>query len=306
MLRFVTFHMYCKTTLWTESSLKRVLSNIWNREVASCWWITTAAVHNHPSICLDEVPAQKSLGSDLRMHAQGLWRAAIYNPLRWAGMAYNLTASKAGTCLNSCSGHGRCTSNGVCICEGPWSGGDCSVDLVRPALLGGLETTHHHVGHCTCVGYAICLAICDQVIAVYYLRKDWAVSSTDSHSLLHLCPLQLVSAVRHYQDSNQYGCFPIQQTLIAFSATLLNYTKSSYDCYCCSRTEEDVNSPIVCTCNVVVTNYRENATMLARARVLREAVEIVRDTCLSQSHSRPSLSAICYWTQEVRNISCLL
>ena len=43
-------------------------------------------------------------------------------------IAYNLTATKQGHCLNGCSAHGACTEDGVCQCTGNWAGGDCSVD----------------------------------------------------------------------------------------------------------------------------------------------------------------------------------
>ena len=58
---------------------------------------------------------------------QGLWRAAMYNPMRAYQMAFNLTVSKHATCLNNCSSHGKCSEDGVCVCTGNWQGGDCSV-----------------------------------------------------------------------------------------------------------------------------------------------------------------------------------
>lgn len=58
---------------------------------------------------------------------QGVWRAAIYNPMRIYKLSYNLTASKEAHCLNGCNGHGTCSEDAVCHCEDNWTGGDCSV-----------------------------------------------------------------------------------------------------------------------------------------------------------------------------------
>lgn len=60
--------------------------------------------------------------------AQGLWRVAIYNPMRMYQVGYNLTALKIAHCLNECSGHGQCDHTGTCHCDPNWAGGDCSVN----------------------------------------------------------------------------------------------------------------------------------------------------------------------------------
>ncbi len=60
-------------------------------------------------------------------HAQGVWRAAIYNPMRIYKLGYNLTTTKEGRCLNNCTGHGTCSDDAICHCHDNWTGGDCSV-----------------------------------------------------------------------------------------------------------------------------------------------------------------------------------
>jgi hypothetical protein len=48
---------------------------------------------------------------------QGVWRAAIHNPMRIYKVAYNLTTIKVARCLNNCSGHGDCSEDAVCHCH---------------------------------------------------------------------------------------------------------------------------------------------------------------------------------------------
>ncbi len=57
-----------------------------------------------------------------------LLQLAVYNPMRQYRIAYNLTISKEGRCLNNCTGpsHGTCNSDGVCECAVRRGGGDCS------------------------------------------------------------------------------------------------------------------------------------------------------------------------------------
>ena len=71
---------------------------------------------------------------------QGLWRLAIYNPMRPYRIGYSLTAVKLAHCLNDCSGHGTCDSNGNCQCDSNWAGGDCSVNQAGSG--GCQEGTH--------------------------------------------------------------------------------------------------------------------------------------------------------------------
>lgn len=56
--------------------------------------------------------------------------------MRLYQIGYTLTAVKIAHCLNDCSGHGQCDSNGTCQCDGSWAGGDCSVNKE-----GGCEVT---------------------------------------------------------------------------------------------------------------------------------------------------------------------
>ena len=58
---------------------------------------------------------------------QGVWRAAIYNPMRIYKLGYNLTTTKEGRCLNNCTSHGSCSDDAICHCHDNWTGGDCSV-----------------------------------------------------------------------------------------------------------------------------------------------------------------------------------
>ncbi|KAK9843435.1 hypothetical protein WJX81_002486 [Elliptochloris bilobata] len=72
---------------------------------------------------------------------QGLWRAAIYNPMHIYKVSYNLTVSRSAACLNNCSQHGTCTADGLCHCEGDWTGGDCSVSLAHHCAQGTRRAT---------------------------------------------------------------------------------------------------------------------------------------------------------------------
>ena len=69
---------------------------------------------------------------------QGFWRIAIYNPMLVHQIGYNLTAVKVAECLNECSGHGQCDSNGACHCDANWAGGDCSVNKNDDCQVGAL------------------------------------------------------------------------------------------------------------------------------------------------------------------------
>ena len=75
------------------------------------------------------------------MSAQGLWRVAIYNPMRLYQIGYNLTAIKLAHCLNGCNGHGECDSDGTCRCYDNWAGGDCSVNQKGGCQAGTHKST---------------------------------------------------------------------------------------------------------------------------------------------------------------------
>ena len=69
----------------------------------------------------------------VRGAGQGLWRAAIYNPMHIYKISYNLTVSRAAACLNNCSQHGTCSADGLCHCQGDWC---CPLrPLAMPATL---------------------------------------------------------------------------------------------------------------------------------------------------------------------------
>ncbi|DBB04188.1 hypothetical protein WJX77_010421 [Trebouxia sp. C0004] len=87
---------------------------------------------------------------------EGLWRIAIYNPMRLYQIGYKLTAVKLAHCLNDCSGHGSCDDDGTCQCNSNWAGGDCSVNQAGGG--GCQEGSHqstampgkHATGYSTC------------------------------------------------------------------------------------------------------------------------------------------------------------
>lgn len=41
-------------------------------------------------------------------------------------LLFNITVQSLGTCLNDCSGQGRCSVTGTCHCESGFFGSDCS------------------------------------------------------------------------------------------------------------------------------------------------------------------------------------
>ncbi|EIE26855.1 hypothetical protein COCSUDRAFT_39831 [Coccomyxa subellipsoidea C-169] len=92
---------------------------------------------------------------------QGVWRAAIYNPMRIYKLAYNLTTVKEGRCLNNCTGHGTCSDDAVCHCLDNWTGGDCSVyarggscspGSRKPTLIPEAHGTCWHECRCDAAG----------------------------------------------------------------------------------------------------------------------------------------------------------
>jgi len=74
-----------------------------------------------------------------QLEGQHEWKAAVYNPLPSLPLNYTLSVEKVGRCLNECSGHGDCSSDGLCECSTGWGGGDCSVELP-----GGSKRKSHH------------------------------------------------------------------------------------------------------------------------------------------------------------------
>ena len=102
---------------------------------------------------------------------QGLWRIAIYNPMLVHQIGYNLTAFKVAHCLNNCSGHGQCDSNGVCQCDGNWAGGDCSVNKDGDCQVCALQQMWLHT-HCHL--QTVIIVKCPHVVAVVQHMK-WHV-----------------------------------------------------------------------------------------------------------------------------------
>ncbi len=82
----------------------------------------------HTAATLNPFSASGCLSTMFVFCFQGLWRIAIYNPMRLYQIGYQLTAVKLGNCLNDCSNHGLCNSDGLCDCSDNWIGGDCSVN----------------------------------------------------------------------------------------------------------------------------------------------------------------------------------
>lgn len=60
--------------------------------------------------------------------------AGVYG---YTGCSFAIAAYVAGggtsACPNGCTGHGSCTSQGVCNCQSGWSGVDCSISLSQLA-----------------------------------------------------------------------------------------------------------------------------------------------------------------------------
>jgi hypothetical protein len=70
------------------------------------------------------------------------WTLAVFNPVRNTGIGYNLTLHKIPKCFNNCCGHGECSEDGVCLCDGNYAGGDCSVEIQS----GGDDEKKKHSG----------------------------------------------------------------------------------------------------------------------------------------------------------------
>ena len=99
------------------------------KKLVACWAggsakLKTLKASNMDVPCLrmhSSVPrGARSMCAESVHGCQGLWRAAIYNPMHIYKISYNLTVSRTAACLNNCSQHGTCTADGLCHCEGDW------------------------------------------------------------------------------------------------------------------------------------------------------------------------------------------
>uniref|UniRef100_A0A1D1ZTQ2 EGF-like domain-containing protein n=1 Tax=Auxenochlorella protothecoides TaxID=3075 RepID=A0A1D1ZTQ2_AUXPR len=86
----------------------------------------TAEAYTH-KLVLEEQNVTRTLTLCPTQLVKGEWALAVYNPLRGFQVGFSLTLERQGHCLNGCSGHGKCSEEGVCRCEPDWQGGDCSV-----------------------------------------------------------------------------------------------------------------------------------------------------------------------------------
>ena len=82
---------------------------------------TPATTHIH--LALNRPHDQFSDASKHKPQAQhavqGIWRVAVYNPMRTYPLAFNLTVAKHANCLNNCSSHGACSEVSDSLCAPP-------------------------------------------------------------------------------------------------------------------------------------------------------------------------------------------
>lgn len=115
----------------------------------------TASSHQQLPLAAADTEYSLELGQAelVAVSSSGSLYLELRNPLSVA-LAYNLTVQLVGHCLNECSQHGACSSNGTCVCMDPWLGGDCSVDGSYIAggecAVGALKPVRDESAHGTC------------------------------------------------------------------------------------------------------------------------------------------------------------
>ncbi|KXZ54910.1 MTA4 protein [Gonium pectorale] len=91
--------------------------------------------------------------------SDGALHVVLWNPLSGPPrlVGYTLAVAVVGSCLADCSGHGTCdTGTGLCTCQLPFAGGDCSVDLSQynttgaACAAGSLRPMRRDDAHATC------------------------------------------------------------------------------------------------------------------------------------------------------------
>lgn len=55
---------------------------------------------------------------------QATWYIGVFG---WTSCTYTISVQLSNACPNHCSNHGTCNAEGVCVCEGGFTGVDCSI-----------------------------------------------------------------------------------------------------------------------------------------------------------------------------------
>lgn len=121
------------------------------------------------------------------------WTLAVYNPMPTIPIGYNVTVHRIGRCLHACSGHGTCSSDGLCECAADWAGGDCSVPLNTTSCLPGsqraLDRPDQHGTcwqECRCAGNGTDCAFSDSC-AGFSCQEGWRRRATQDECVQDEC-----------------------------------------------------------------------------------------------------------------------